>query len=259
MKSRKRILCNLFLFFSVLFVFSLPMVDDEARNFYLEAMKAYGNNDEKNALLNYEKAFFKDGKIQIYDDKGLLDKLTLKYMEIINKKLEPDALFKIAHIMRMRGNYENSINFYKLFIENFRDDREKISHAVSMIQEMEFAMNFNKNQNQNQNLTQPTSEIQSQIPAQNQSEQSKISSQQKPDEEKKDTVTTEKERERNRQIEQKKNEVAKLQNEYDLWFSLTYGKHDYQKKDYYEAMVHFYNSKLQKAQQELKELSKDNK
>jgi|GEM_PF-5397343 len=238
----------------LLFAFNIFAVDidPQAQKLYLEAMVALGEDNEVEALQSFEKALFKDSKILAFDDKGLLDKITTNYLQKVTEDPKVKYYYKLGFLMRVRGNYRESINFFKEGLKRYPDNKEFVNYAKKKVYELEWLINDEKTEKKDgekdiaRNLVvAPESDKE----VKDSSSSSDQDSEKKPQDKKKAAEAKLKQ-----EISSVESEVAQLQNDYDLWFSLTYGDHKYEKKDYYEAMMYFYEDKLKVAKAKLQNL-----
>ena len=249
---------SLSLLLVLLFAFNIFAVDidSQAQELYLEAMAALGEDNESKAMQTFEKALFKDSKILAFDDKGLLDKITTNYLQKVTEDPKVEYYYKLGFLMRVRGNYQESINFYKEGLKKYPDNKEFASLAKKKIYELQWLITGEK----------PKEEDGKKDPTQNfvaepktnkdktDNEEESSSNNQNDQPEKPQDKEKAAEAKLKKEISSAESEVEQLQKDYDLWFSMTYGDHKYDKKDYYEAMMYFYEDKLKAAKEKLKNL-----
>ncbi|PLX15304.1 MAG: hypothetical protein C0601_13385 [Candidatus Muiribacterium halophilum] len=251
LKLRKN---SLSLFLIICFFLNVLAVDinQQAQEMYLKSMAALGQDNEPQALDLFEKALFKDSKILAFDDKGLLDKITTKYLKKVTEEPKVEYYYKLGFLMRVRGNYKESINFFSDGIKRFPDNEKYVNYAKKKIYELQWLITGEKPKSEDEKT--PVDNFVVATPDKNQNEDK----QKDPDksiEEKQPKQDQKKaaDEKLKQSISSAESEVAQLQNEYDLWFSLNYND-KYEKKDYYPAMMYFYEDKLKAAKEKLKKL-----
>lgn len=245
---------SLSLLLVLLFAFNILAVDidSEAQELYLEAMAAIGEDNESKALETFEKALFKDSKILAFDDKGLLDKITTNYLKKVTEDPKVEYYYKLGFLMRVRGNYQEAINFFNEGIKKYPENKQFVNFARKKVYELQWLLTGEKPKQEDEKDSPVANFVVAPINSEEDKKDEATS------EQKAQAKTQDKEKAAEAKLKQEisgaENEVAQLQNDYDLWFSLTYGDHKYEKKDYYSAMMYFYEDKLKAAKEKLKKL-----
>ncbi|MGM0608233.1 MAG: hypothetical protein ACQESP_07425 [Candidatus Muiribacteriota bacterium] len=256
MKKRKKVkksflLLFLFLLFSQIIFSNTDTernVSEEAREYYLQSMEQLGNDNKKEALKSFEKALFTDSKILMYNDHGLFEELTLHYLEKVNEKITPQALFNAGNLMRIRGESEQAIEYLELFVKKYPEYENYTEKALDMIDQMLFAKNYSQN-------GEDGSEIQTEGTVEDAEKDKEDDDENNKEEKKSQGKHNQKESQKVlNQVKKQKDRVSELRNEYDFWFSIKYGDHDFKKEDYHEALLYYYERELQQAEEELAEL-----
>ena len=240
----KRLSLSLILLFVFISSFAVD-IRESARMSYVDSMKALGQGNTDKALLDYEKALFDDSRILAFDDKGLLNSLTLKYLKLQNEDSKDEYLFKLGLLFRLSGNYNEAVNFFNKLIKDFPDSnyKERAGIQVYEMTVMNEQLKIQQNTGQTQEVTFVSDE---------EGQKEKISEEEKKNaEEQRKNELAQKYSEDVSKIE---NEISQLKNDHDLWFSLEYGKHNQPKENYYEAMVYYYEKKIKQAEKKLKDL-----
>ncbi|MFW5781791.1 MAG: hypothetical protein ACOCWO_00710 [Candidatus Muiribacteriaceae bacterium] len=234
----------LFLIFSTCFTVLSLDISPEAEEYYIKSMSMLGRNSEDKAAEFFEKAVFEDARVLVFDDKGLLDKVTNKYVKKAMDTEKSENLFRLAYLMRIRGDHKQALYFYNLFLEKGSDDRELVNRARKRVYELSYISDVldKKKKQANPDTVIESSSAKDTEEVSAESEESKDSA----DEEKKERLE--------RLISSQENEVDKLRGQYDLWFSLTYGDHKYKKEEYHSNLMYYYERKLKEAEKKLEDM-----
>jgi len=231
---------------SLLLVINVFSVDikESSRMFYIESMKALGENNKEQALINYEKALYDDSNILSLDDKGLLNSLTLKYLKLQNENSKDLYLYKLGSLFRFSGNYDEAVNFYNKLIKDF----PKSSYVDTAVVKV-YEITILKEQLKSQSTKKETAEVK--VVTDKKTEKNNAIEENKAEAEQKNRELAEK---YSSDASNTEKEIAKLRNDYDLWFSLEYGEHKYKKESYYKPMVYYYEKKLKEAEKKLNDI-----